>query len=142
YAGTNDTDGDLWAGELRLNGKLDLFGREANLTLGAERNHLEDTRRGTFASVGVANIYADNFEDFPPPAGQPIPYGNAQDYDGAGVYAQLQARPWERLSILLGGRYDWADTTSIEDINDPNPLASDKEDEEFTWRAGSTLEIT
>jgi TonB-dependent siderophore receptor len=139
YSGVNKSAADLGAGELRLNGDVDLFGRPANITLGAERSEFNDQRRGGYAYVGTANIYEQNFNDFPPPAVL-NPYGNDQDFKGTGVYGQMQIRPFDRFSILFGVRYDWADT--ISDGNTNNAARNTRKDEEFTWRVGTTFDVT
>ena len=141
YSGDSDYDADLWAGELRLNGKVDLFGRQADVTLGMDHSHIEDVRFGRYGYVGVANIYTDDLTSFPVPATLPNPWGNEQDYDGTGVFGQVQYRPIDRLSLLLGGRYDWADTFSDGDTQDNAPGGT-KEDEEFTWRFGLVFDAT
>ncbi|MGH8587150.1 MAG: TonB-dependent siderophore receptor [Gammaproteobacteria bacterium] len=59
--------------------------------------------------------------------------------EGTGVYAQLHVRPWERLGVLFGGRYDWADS-AFENRLAPGSKDA-KKDQEFTWRTGLTFDV-
>ncbi len=71
-------------------------------------------------------------------------YGNDNvDYTGfanltdhqqqTGLYAQDQAQ-WNKWMFTLGGRYDWATTSSTNHLNDNS--VSKRKDGEFTWRGG------
>jgi len=140
YSGTNSGNADLWAGELRLNGSVDLFDRPTHITLGVDHSHIEDDRRGGYAYLGSANIYQENFNTLPLPTVL-TPYGNKQDFDGTGVYGQMHTKPIDWLSLLVGVRHDWADTFADGDTTD-NQGGNRKKDQKFTWRAGTVLDVT
>lgn len=59
------------------------------------------------------------------------------------MYGQVQIRPFNRLSILLGGRYDWTDSI-ISTTPEATGIATqgEQEDEEFTWRVGTTFDLS
>ncbi|MGH8611844.1 MAG: TonB-dependent siderophore receptor [Gammaproteobacteria bacterium] len=138
YAFPYESDGDIYSGEIRLNGQVEAFGRSANLTLGVDRTDLNYNFGVRYdAPVGIANIYAENFDDFafvePTMGFSDSPFG---EFESNGVYGQVQFRAVDRLSILLGGRYDWVDAS--EDGFGPEP----KRDEAFTGRAGLTFDLS
>ncbi|MGH8727718.1 MAG: TonB-dependent siderophore receptor [Burkholderiales bacterium] len=137
YSSAFRIDSDVWAGEIRLNGRIDLLGRPANLTVGAEYTDVQNINDQRFGVLGTANIYAENFADFPTVA--PVPSFNGLfEQPSTGVYAQLQFRPFERLSVLLGGRYDSAETTFE---NRVGGTKSERDDDAFTGRIGLVFDV-
>ncbi|MGQ0594048.1 MAG: TonB-dependent siderophore receptor, partial [Gammaproteobacteria bacterium] len=141
YNSIFENEADIWTGELRLNGEVDLFGRPAHLMLGAEHNDFDYHRRDAYVGLGTANIYEENFADIPIVEATAITKRDTR-FEGTGVYGQMQFRPLDRLSILLGGRYDWADTKLSTTPPGSDATGSEQEDEEFTWRAGTTFDVT
>lgn len=139
YASTFDNDGDVWSAELRLNGRVNLFGRKANVTVGAEGNEFDYHRISQSASLGPANIYDENFADAP--AVEPAnPYKSASNFKGKGVYGQIYFRPLDRLAVLLGGRYSRTDTQFSSEYFG-FVTARDTSDERFVGRAGLTFDV-
>ncbi|HVY54825.1 MAG TPA: TonB-dependent siderophore receptor, partial [Thermodesulfobacteriota bacterium] len=60
-----------------------------------------------------------------------------QKQDQLGLYMQDQAQ-FGDLFLLLGGRYDWADTkTRSQDLIDDTVANEKQDDHAFTWRAGA-----
>jgi iron complex outermembrane recepter protein len=139
YSSAFEFDTDVWSGEILLQGRIDLLGRPANVAFGVEHNDLEQPRNDFFVPLGTANIYQENFADFPTVQPAILSRNTVVDAKGTGVYAQLQFRPFERLSVLLGGRYDRAESAYIDNLAD---MISEREDEEFTGRIGLTFDIS
>ena len=131
-------DRDIWAGELKLAGDFEVAGRPVKVAAGFESNDNDYHRRGAYAYLGTANIYDENFNDLPDqeltPGFEYTTHDKAQ-----GFYLQAQIRPLDRLSILVGTRYD--DTDS-----EYNAITSEtisrKKDSDFTGRIGVTYDLT
>ncbi|MGH8564291.1 MAG: TonB-dependent siderophore receptor [Gammaproteobacteria bacterium] len=138
YSSAFTFDTDVWSGEIRLEGNIDLFGRPANVAFGVDHNDLEQARNDFFTALGTANLYAENFADFPTVPPTTLSRDSIVDAKGTGVYAQIQFRPFERLSVLLGARYDRADSAYIDNLAD---MTSEREDDAFTERVGLTFDI-
>jgi len=139
YASRLNQDNDVWSGELRLNGRVEVLGRPANVTLGVDHINFEFVSDQEFPSLGTANIYAENFTDVSTQPTTPSFDGLSVE-EGTGVYAQFQFRPFERLSVLLGGRYDWADTSFDNRLDSDSK--GEKRDEDFTGRVGLTFDLS
>jgi TonB-dependent siderophore receptor len=139
YSSRFDAENDIWSGELRLAGRLDLLGRPATLALGADHSRVNVDRVDAFVSLGTANIYEQNFADFP--TVQPTtPSSNfLQDSETTGVYVELSLRPFQRLNVLLSGRHDWADSSSKNRLVPGSK--SEKQDREFTGRFGLVFDL-
>jgi TonB-dependent siderophore receptor len=131
---------DIWSGELLVNGKFDLFGGQTNLTFGAEHNDMHYTRHSESSYVGVANIYEDNFDDLLTPGASPTKYTQDTTFISHGVYAQVQHRMFDRLGILLGGRYDWTEQENWSRWMGVADESRSKFDA-FTGRAALTFDI-
>lgn len=78
------------------------------------------------------NIYEQNFADFP--TVEPVPgFNGLFEQPSTGGYLQIQFRPLDRLRVLLGGRYDSADTSFEDRVGGTK---NEREDDAFTRRAG------
>jgi outer membrane receptor protein involved in Fe transport len=137
YSSAFDAENDVWSGELRLAGRFDLLDRPATFAFGADHGRVDIERVDAFVSLGTANIYEQNFADFP--TVQPTtPSSNfVQDSETTGVYAELSLRPIQRLNVLLSGRHDWADSSSK---NRLVPGSKTDKKEERTTNAGRCLQ--
>jgi TonB-dependent siderophore receptor len=138
YTSTFHNEGDVWSAELRLNGRINLFGRKANLTVGAETNEFDYNRLSASIGVGPANIYDENFSGLPDP-GPGAPYTTESNFQGQGLYGQLYFRPMDRLGVLVGGRYSKTDTFYRNEYFG-FVTERDTDDERFIGRAGLTYD--
>lgn len=131
-------DRDIWAGELRFSGTLDVAGKTVQIAAGAEFSDNDYHRRGAYAYLGFANIYARDFvspEDVELAPG--FEYATRDKVQG--YYVQAQVRPIERLSVLLGLRYDKADS-KYDAISTAE--ISRKKDDDVNGRIGATYDLT
>lgn len=135
-------DRDILSGELQINGRIDLFGRDAKLGVGAEFNENQYSRRGMYTGFSaVGNLYDGSFE-------QPDPtlYPGFQ-YSGkprsAGVYAQGQIPITDRLKALLGMRYDHVrlDSIAYHAVGSESPPAGKDTVTNVNGRVGLTYEL-
>lgn len=112
YANTQQVKQDRWAGELRLAGSFDAFGREHQVLFGLERNRLENDYKGRYTYLGRANLYAGNFADAGVGTDDNLkPYANALSTTSSkAVYAQTVLSVAERTRLLISARYDWVDS--------------------------------
>lgn len=138
YSSAFQFDTDVWSGEFKLDGKVRLLDRPANVTLGVDRFEFEQARTDAFAALGSANIYDGNFGDFPTMQPTALSRSTVLSNEATGAYAQLHLRPFERLGVILGGRYDWADSSYLDRLTD---IETEKEDRAFTGRAGLVFEV-
>ncbi|HDT2894353.1 TPA: ferrichrome porin FhuA [Escherichia coli] len=93
-----------------------------------------DSWFGYAGSVAPSDIYNLDRSDFdfgahPNPSG---PYRVLLKQKQTGLYVQDQAQ-WDKVLVMLGGRYDWADQSSF---NRDYGNKSERDDKEFTWRGG------
>jgi len=138
YSGAFEFDTDTWSGEIRLDGKLDIRGKPFNLTFGVDHHDLDAARKDFYAVLGTANIYEENFEDFPM-MDLPLTRDEVTDNNGTGVYVQGHFRPFTRLGLLAGIRYDWVEARRINNLAN---VVSERDDQEFTARGGITFDLT
>lgn len=133
-----DIGNTIWSGELRLSGDVDIGNRTLKLAAGAEFSDNDYHRRGAYAYLGPVNIYQGNFAD---PPGQPL--ADNYQFNGTdrnqGYYVQAQIRPVDRLSVLLGLRYDRTDSTFH---SDTSGASMGKKDDAITGRIGLTYDLT
>lgn len=141
YAASTIHETDVWAGELRVNGRFQAFGREHQLMAGVETNEREQDAFGGYAYVGTANIYRNDFAD----AGTvrsdqlPITYDFTDTSRNRAAYLQFQLALTERIKLLTGARYDRAEQVSRNHIDGGGDSAKESE---ITYRIGLTGEIT
>ena len=143
YSDTSRSHGDSWAGELRLDGRFDAFGREHRVLFGLEHAQRDDDLAFGYTYLGPGNLYTQEFQ-----AENVIPGGaRFQNFDfdftnenlDQGVYGQLLLTVADRVKLLVGARYDWSE---IEHLNNNDGQLDTKDDGEMTWRVGVTWEPT
>jgi TonB-dependent siderophore receptor len=130
-------DRDIWAGELKFSGEVDIAGKAVKVATGAEFSDNDYHRRGAYAYLGYANIYQRNFKDLPDAAVSPgFEYATQDEVQG--YYVQAHVRPLERLSVLAGLRYD---STDSEYNAITTGTISRKKDHDVTGRIGATYDV-
>lgn len=133
YADTNTSDSTFWAGEIRLDGHFEAFGREHQLLVGAERNRRAYDDTFGYQQVGYGNIYSGEF----PTDGTKATDLYAAPYSGfaanSGAYVQTLLSATERAKVLVGARYD-----HIEQTGDTDELSQ----YDTTYRLGATYDIS
>jgi TonB-dependent siderophore receptor len=143
YSDTSYSTGDSWAGELRLDGRFETFGREHRLLFGFEHAQRDDDLAFGYTYLGPGNLYTQEFQ-----ADNVIPGGaRNQNFDfdytnenlDQGIYGQLLLGLDDRLKLLVGARYDWSE---IEHINNNNDQLDTKDDGEATYRVGLTWDAS
>jgi TonB-dependent siderophore receptor len=141
YGASDEKVVDVWSGELLVNGKFDLFGGKTNLTFGTEASDMDYTRHSETVYVGLANIYDDNFDDLLTPGVPVSQYDQDTTFRSHGIFGQVQYRMFDRLGILLGGRYDWTRQRN-RSVSGGTPDTTRSSFEAFTGRAALTFDIT
>jgi iron complex outermembrane receptor protein len=133
-----DIDRDIWAGELKLSGDIDIGGKPLKLAIGYERNDNDYHRRGAYAYLGFVSLYAEDFSELPD---QPLTPGfeYTTRNKSEGYYLQAQFRPIDRLAVLAGVRRDSADSEYFAITTDS---LSTKKDSDTTGRLGLTYDVT
>jgi iron complex outermembrane receptor protein len=98
-----------------------------------------DYQRHRFSDYG-ASFAVDDLDIYDPDYGSELT--NKEIYEDSktkqrqiGVYAQEQAKLFDKLVIVLGGRYDFA-RSEFDDHNDFGEIHNQTKDEAFTGRAG------
>ena len=131
-------DRDIWAGELKLAGVVDVAGKAVQIAAGAEFSDNDYHRRGAYADLGYANIYVRDFVSGADAELTPgFEYTTRDKVQG--YYVQAQVRPVERLSVLLGLRYDRADA---EYNAITTATISRKKDSDVNGRLGLTYDLS
>lgn len=94
-----------------------------------------DSWFGYAGSVPALDVYNPNYGTFDFGSREPVvsgAYSIVNTQKQTGLYAQDQAQ-WNNWVLTLGGRYDWAEQTSL---NRSTGTESSRNDGEFTWRGG------
>ena len=91
-----------------------------------------DTHRRNGTVAPLANIYAPTYGAFPT-VNTALDRGSDSDSKQVGLYVQDQIKFAEKWVLLLGGRSDWADTTTT---SYAVRSTTDQTDQAFTGRAG------
>lgn len=138
FASAFNIDNDVWSGELRLTGNVEFLERPATVAVGVDHTDAERVNDQFFAVLGTANIYAENFDEVPPM--EPTrSFTGVTDAPATGVYGLFQFRPTDRLSVLVGGRYDEAETVRA---NRVAGTRSEREDDALTGRLGVVFDLS
>lgn len=146
YSTVDNSVTDTFAGELRLDGKLSVLGREHQLLVGVDAERRTEDRQFSYNGLGVGNIYAANFSSFPALSQADIlgPGGSDQDTfferNEFGAYGQVILNPVDRLKFILGGRYDIFEQSNEDNQTGAN--LSELSDSAFTGRFGAVYDLT
>jgi iron complex outermembrane receptor protein len=99
--------------------------------LGVDFQYYDFSDRGASRSVADLDIFDP---DYGAELGDAVPYEDSDHMQRQiGIYAQEQAKLFDKLVVVLGGRYDFAKSESTEDVFNTE---SESEDSAFTGRAG------
>ena len=143
YSDTSYATGDSWAGELRLDGRFEAFGREHRVLFGVEYAQRDDDLAFGYTYLGPGNLYTQEFQ-----AANVLPGGaRNQNFDfdftnenlDEGIYGQLLFAVTDQVKVLAGARYDWAE---IDHLNNNTGQLDTKDDGEMTYRLATTWEVT
>ncbi|WP_293397859.1 TonB-dependent siderophore receptor, partial [Nevskia sp.] len=132
-----EIDREIWSGELQLSGAFDAFGREVKTTFGVDHNNNNYSRRGAYTAPTTGNLYDGVFQQ-PDPERFPGAFFGG-DPRATGVYAQAQIRPIERLSVLLGLRYD---EVALRAFSGDERALQKKSVRDLTGRVGLTYDLS
>lgn len=120
YADTSVGKNDLWAGELRLDGRFEAFGREHRATFGLERNRRSERGGFAYQAVGTGNIYTPDFTSaYTGPLARDlvIPGDVSNSSNNAAAYAQGMFKLTDRTQFLLGVRADQAKQSNFDHLS-------------------------
>ena len=92
-------------------GPFQLGGRTHKVLLGVNRSTEESKNRSVFGPTGTMNIYNPN-NDLPYPSLNLGSYNNGSKQTQTGIYGQVQLKPMDRWTFLLGGRLGRWETES------------------------------
>ena len=116
---------------------------EHTLLVGADFLRVEAEQLNHFLFLAGGGPFG--FDVFNPTYGAPRPTNVNFDDDRhttqAGVYLQDSIKMWDRLTVLLGGRFDEARFTSVDSSDPLAPAREAYEDRAFTGRAGLIYEV-
>lgn len=79
------------------------------------------------------NIYDPQNSQVPPTINYGVNYGSNSTGNQYGLYLQDQMKIWEKLVLLVGGRYDWAQSESTAYLTN---VVTNQDDSAFSGRAG------
>jgi len=141
YAISYAFDHERWAGELRLDGTVDAFGREHKVLFGLERNTRKDELVGGGYTLGIANIYAGNFASVGAGSSRNITPFIDQDTrsDNSAAYGLAVLNLTDKTKLLANIRFDRADQKQV---NNLTGAIAKKTNQAWTMRFGITQELT
>lgn len=108
----------------------DIYETEFLLGLDLMDTQFESLRyRGTGSSIDVYNpVYTGAVPQLS------LIASSKQDQSQVGTYAQAQVKLYDHLALTFGGRYDWANLTTVNRLTD---VTTKQRDEAFTGRVGA-----
>ncbi len=131
-----DLDDESGAIDTNVEGRFSTGGIEHTLLFGADLLFQSIDSSFRFGSFTPLDLYAPVY------GGTRSPLATIENYHRDdklyGFYLQDQIRIGERLTLLIGGRYDIARTKNF---NHLNTTARNQKDEDFTWRAGAVYQV-
>jgi len=136
---------EAYATNLDVVGKFDLFGTRHDILVGGDfydqRFPGDTTFQGATAAVPPIDIYNPVYNRVNRARLDALPKNNfrVRKEQWFGVYFQDQITLWDKLHILGGGRYDWAQfgsTISRISLQDAKNRYSDNEAQNFSPRVG------
>ncbi|MDN5942524.1 MAG: TonB-dependent receptor [Nitrospira sp.] len=140
---------DTYAGELFLSKEFSLLGQKHEILAGADhRDMKQDFLFGySYLPVGGPFVIGNVFDPSTPPvtaAPDSVLAGLASSparitLKQTGVFGQTVLRPFERLTLVLAGRHDNADSTNRDTSTG---IQNDRTDSAWTGRAGATVKVT
>ena len=134
--GKENTETDTWAGELRLQGSFETFGREHQVLLGIETNSSNSERgRGSgYSYISSLADYEGNIDDFPSIPASEILIDAQYDHSirNQALYGQILFSVFDQTKLLMATRYDVAK----QHFSVNNSSTSDTEDNAWTSRLG------
>jgi iron complex outermembrane receptor protein len=146
--GFRHTRFDTYAGELTLSKEFSLFGQKHEILAGADHRDMTQhfflgytylPEGGPFVIDNVFNprngirVASDSF--LTSTATEP----RRSTLKQTGVFAQAIVRPFERLTLVLAGRHDEADSTNRNTVTGQQ---NDQTRSAWTGRAGATVKVT
>ena len=142
--------------ELTFGGDFDAFGREHTFLVSGELRSIKQGGRDTaFDNLGVVDMFDPDFSGMyegRSPFTELVTGGSPQDEKRKAIAGQVLLRPFDRWSVLLGGRVDWIDLQKRNFAVDPDPndgipvsvfdVVTDSSLRHFTPRAGVVFEVS
>lgn len=92
-----------------------------------------DTDRYRSGLYNNFNIYFPDNNQLPPTINYKVNYGSNSTGNQYGLYLQDQMKMWDKLVLLVGGRYDWAQSEST---SYQTGVVTNQNDNAFSGRAG------
>ncbi|AMD45965.1 TonB-dependent siderophore receptor [Bordetella holmesii] len=129
-----DVDVDAFTIDNNLQANLHTGPLSHTILLGFDYQHIHTDTLAGYGSAPPQNVFNPNYHmNIAVPA---FSSDQTQRQLQTGLYAQDQIK-WDRLSLLLGGRYDWARThTGTDNLATSRHSSSSLAAEAFTGRAG------
>ncbi|MGR7996244.1 TonB-dependent siderophore receptor [Xanthobacter sp. ZOL 2024] len=136
-----------FSGDAHVATPFELFGQSHSLTVGADFRLVDQTQLSP-TSTSIAGTY--NLYNFNPWAvAEPTTVYNQQsvtDPTQYGLYAQTKINPFDRLHVLLGGRFSWYDSTSTVTVANAGAITQTRSsvdvDGNFLPYVGLVLDVT
>lgn len=119
---------------------FELGGRTHRLLIGANYSTEDSKSISTSAAAGTLNLFNPNYSVALPslPLGA---YNSVTEQEQKGIYGQVQLKPFDRWTFLLGGRFSWWKTQTSNPITGVAAAESDP-GRQFTPLVGAIFELT
>jgi iron complex outermembrane receptor protein len=138
---------DTYAGELFLSKEFSLFGQKQEILAGADHRDMTSKFSTSYAYLPIGAPVIDNVFNprFSIPAAPDAVLASLSSdprrvtLKQTGAFGQAVFRPFERLTLVLAGRHDHADSTHRNTLTGEQ---DERTDSQLTGRAGATVKIT
>lgn len=138
---------DTYAGELFLSKEFSLFGQKQEILAGADHRDMTSKFLTGYAYLPIGapvidNVFNPRFRI--PAASDAVLASLSSDprrvtLKQTGAFGQAIFRPFERLTLVVAGRHDYADSTHR---NTLTGVQEERTDSQSTGRAGATVKVT
>ncbi len=143
YGSLRTIDWETWAGEMFLSKEFEMLGQNHEVLLGVDHRDQTQGVSASYVGLGYDNPFnPDNNFQLPSDA---VVEANlfatsprTSKIKQTGLFGQAVVRPIERLTLVAGGRYDWAEASRETRRARSN---GSENYSEFTGRVGATYEL-
>lgn len=138
-----------FSADVFFNSPFQLAGQTHNFLIGAD--YLKSNAKTNYSPYGIPlvgsiNIYHDNQHQFAEPYFDYDANVSKEAVENYGIYSQLRVKPFERLTLVGGGRVSWwkSVSTTLRDggVDSTNPSATYDAKAEFTPYAAVLFDLS
>ncbi len=139
YAARRRRESDEFTGDAFLTKSFDLSSEASTITVGADHLHSKNDYTGGYTLLGTDNIFdPSTVFEVPSGFGDTVYVDSTTILNQTGIYAQTVLRPFDRWTLMAGGRYDFVDYAVKSRLDGTNKTGHNQA---FTGRIGLSYNV-